>query len=266
MLNPIVLPSRKQQMSRVALITGAAGALGSTIAEVLAERGWSLVLTGQHSDDVAGLAADLGHRHPEGAFTGLNADLANPSQISSLVTEAAAWHGQLDCLVNNAGRPTRSPLQSISITEWDGAIAVNLRAPMLLMQAFAAEYRAHQTSGAIVNIASRTYATGGPVAYVAAKAGLVGITRSAAFELGPRGIRVNAVAPSMVETPFVAGSRTPAEMDDYRSRQSALSALKRPLAPREIATAVAYLASDDASFVTGEVLHVAGGLQLPPVP
>jgi NAD(P)-dependent dehydrogenase (short-subunit alcohol dehydrogenase family) len=250
----------------VALVTGAAGGLGSAIAETLAERGWSLVLTGLPSDPCEELAADLRERYPGAEVTAISSDLTDPDQITSLVAAAVAWKGALTCLVNNAGRPSRSTLASITPAEWDAALSVNLKAPVLMTQAFAAHYRDDQLGGSIVNVASRTYASGGPVAYVASKAGLVGVTRAAAFELGPRGIRVNAVAPSMVETGFVAGSRTPEQMDAYRARQSGLSALKRSLTVREIATSVAYLAGDDSSFVTGEVLHVAGGLQLPPMP
>jgi NAD(P)-dependent dehydrogenase (short-subunit alcohol dehydrogenase family) len=250
----------------VALITGAAGGLGSSIAETFAERGWSLVLSGLPTDPLPALAAGLRARHPNLEVEIITADLTHPADITRLVADAATWKGTLTCLVNNAGRPSRARLDSISPDEWDAALAVNLKAPVLLIQAFAQHYRDDQLGGSIVNIASRTYASGGPVAYVASKAGLVGVTRAAAFELGGRGIRVNAVAPSMVETPFVAGSRTPREMDAYRARQSALSALKRSLTTREIATTVVYLAGDDSSFVTGEVIHVAGGLQLPPMP
>ncbi|WP_382306820.1 SDR family NAD(P)-dependent oxidoreductase [Herbiconiux sp. UC225_62] len=250
----------------VALVTGAAGGLGTAIAETLAERGWSLVLTGLPTDPCEQLAADLRERHPDIDAVAISGDLTEPDQISALVAAAVEWKGALTGLVNNAGRPSRSTLASVTPGEWDAALAVNLKAPVLLIQAFAAHYRDDQVGGSIVNIASRTYASGGPVAYVASKAGLVGVTRAAAFELGPKGIRVNAVAPSMVETGFVAGSRTPEEMAAYRARQSGLSALKRSLTVREIATSVAYLAGDDSSFVTGEVLHVAGGLQLPPMP
>lgn len=249
----------------VALLTGAAGGLGSAIAETLAERGWSLVVTGLPTDPIEELADGLIARHGVEAIA-RSADLANPAEIAELVQVAAEWRGGLDCLINNAGRPTRASVVDITIEEWDAALTVNLRAPMLLIQAFAAQFRDRQSTGSIVNIASRTYATGGPVAYVSGKAGIVGLTRSAAFELGPRGIRVNAVAPSMVETAFVAGSRTPEQMAAYRDRQVGLSALKRSPAASEIATAVAFLAGADSSFVTGEVLHVAGGLQLPPVP
>ena len=253
------------QTGGVALITGAAGGLGSAIADTLAERGWSLVLSGLPSDPLDALAADLASRHGVDTLV-LTADLTDAAQISQLVRAADAWKLGIDCLINNAGRPSRATIDDITVEEWDAAFAVNLRAPMLLTQAFASCFRVTQSTGSIVNMASRTYTTAGPPAYVSSKAGIIGLTRSSAFALGPRGIRVNAVAPSLVATPFVSGSRTPEQMGDYVARQSALSALKRSPVPSEIATAVAFLAGGDSSYITGEVLHVAGGLQLPPIP
>jgi 3-oxoacyl-[acyl-carrier protein] reductase len=246
----------------IALVTGAAGGLGSAIAHELASRGWSLVLTDRPGVNMADLLADLRSHHPSGVFRDFSADLADPTQLAELVRHA----GHVDCLVNNAALPSSSSLGEITVSEWNRVLNINLRAPMLLMQAVARVFSAQGTGGSIVNVASRVWATGGPAAYVAAKAGLVGLTHAAAFEYGAFGVRVNAVAPSAVETAFTAGSRSPAALADFQGRQAAMSALGRAPEVHEIATSVAFLAGSDSSFVTGEVLHVCGGLQLAPMP
>jgi len=251
--------------ARAALVTGAAGALGTAISIALAERGWSVALAGLPGEPLDALAERLGAAHGVRATVHVG-DLGVADQASGVVDDAWDAHGGLHGLVNNAGRPTRSTFATLSIEEWDASMAVNLRAPMLTMQAFAARWSPDQGSGAIVNVSSRTYASGGPPAYVAAKAGLVGLTRAAAFEFGPRGIRVNAIAPSMLVTPFTAGSRTAEQLAASADVQARMSALRRVPDVSEIAASAAYLLGPDSSFVTGEVLHVAGGLQLPPVP
>lgn len=253
-------------MHKVAVITGAAGALGTAIADVLATRGWSLVLTDLPTADLEAPTTALQARYPASDYCALPADLSNPAEITGLISRAIAWKGRVDSLINNAAQPTRAGISDISVPEWERVMNVNLRAPMLLMQALAPFLRVQGTGGSIVNVASRVWATGGPAAYVAAKAGLVGLTRSAAFEFGPIGVRVNAVAPSAVATRFTSGSRSMEAMDEFQLRLENLSALKRAPEIREIATSVAYLAGEDSSFVTGEVLHVCGGLQLAPVP
>lgn len=246
----------------VALVTGAAGGLGSAIAAELASRGWSLVLTDRPGVELAGLLSELRSAHPASVFSGLNADLADPEQLNELVRAA----GHLDCLINNAALPSSARLGEMTVLEWDQVLNINLRAPMLLMQAVVRVFAAQGTGGSIVNVASRVWATGGPAAYVAAKAGLVGLTHAAAFEFGALGVRVNAVAPSAVETAFTASSRSAAALADFHGRQAAMSALGRAPVVHEIATSVAFLAGTDSSFVTGEVLHVCGGLQLAPMP
>lgn len=250
----------------VVLVTGAGGVLGSAIAIALSERGWSLALAGLPGEPLAGVAMRATALAPDIAISTHAADLADPDEAEGLVAAVAAQHGRIDGLVNNAGRPQRSTFATISVEEWDAAMAVNLRAPMLTMRAFAEVHDPTIGPGAIVNVSSRTYATGGPPAYVAAKAGLVGLTHAAAFEFGERGIRVNAVAPSMMVTPFTAGSRTPEQLAASQDAQARMSALRRIPQVGEIAASVAYLLGPDSSFVTGEVLHVAGGLQLAPMP
>ncbi|WP_448811781.1 SDR family NAD(P)-dependent oxidoreductase [Agromyces bauzanensis] len=250
----------------VALVTGAAGALGSVMASVLATRGWSLALAGMPGEPLDELARRLESEHENTTISTHVADLAVPTEATGLVIAAAERHGRIDGLVNNAGRPARSTFKTITVDEWDAAMAVNLRAPMLTMKAFVRVYDPAFGPGAIVNISSRTYATGGPPGYVAAKAGLVGLTRAAAYEFGKQGIRVNAVAPSMMATPFTAGSRSSDQLAASMDAQARMSALHRLPDIAEIAAGVAYLIGPDATYVTGEVLHIAGGLQLPPMP
>lgn len=117
--------------------------------------------------------------------------------------------------------------------------------------------------GAIVNVGSRTYSTGGPAAYVTSKAALIGLTHAAAWELGPQGIRVNAVAPSTMITPFTASERSPEQIESMWERQSEANLLGRLVEPSEVAQGVTYLLSERSSFVTGEVLHIAGAHSYP---
>jgi len=222
----------------IALVTGAAGGLGSAIAVELASRGWSLVLTDRPGADLTSLMSGLRSAHPSGVFEAVAADLEQPEQIAQLVRSA----GRLDCLINNAAMPSSARLVDMTVSEWDRVLNVNLRAPMLLMQAVFSVFAKQGTGGSIVNVASRVWATGGPAAYVAAKAGLVGLTHAAAFEYGGLGVRVNAVAPSAVETAFTAGSRSASALADFQARQAALSALGRAPDVREVATSVAFLA------------------------
>lgn len=253
-------------MNKVALVTGAVGGFGVAICDVLASRGWALVLSDLNEGALETVTDKLVASYPALECTAIAADLAIPSDIQALVEAAVAWRGRIDCLVNNAALPSRARLQDISVSEWDQVMQINLRAPMLLMQRLKPVFEQQGTGGSIVNVASRVWATGGPVAYVAAKAGLVGLTRVAAFDMGPLGVRVNAIAPSAVATRFTAQSRSVEEMHQFQERQRNLSVLKREPEIREIATSVAFLAGDDSSFVTGEVLHVCGGLQLAPLP
>jgi NAD(P)-dependent dehydrogenase (short-subunit alcohol dehydrogenase family) len=247
--------------NKVAVVTGGAGALGAASALRLARDEAQVVLVDVDGDEAARQAERIR------AETGLpavahEADVTDENDVEQLVDELGSRFGRLDQLVNAAGRNARGGFAEMR-ADWDRVVAVNLWAPALLCHASA---DLMVDGGAIVNIGSRTWLSGGPAAYAASKAGLVGLTRALAVELGPRGITVNAVAPSMVVTPFTRSGRTDAEFDELVRRHRTMAAIPRLASPEDVANAVAFLASDQSRFITGEVLHVSGGAQLAPKP
>jgi len=245
--------------TRVALVTGAAGAVGVAIASRLAADGWAVVLL--DAVDTGELAAELQHETGSDVLA-LRADLSSPAALSAAAAEALGWHGRIDALVNNAGLQLRSALQELEPEAWDRVFAVNVRAPMLLAQALEAAWRAQGSGGSIVDIVSRDWIAGGPHAYTASKSALVGLTRSLSISLGPMGVRVNAVAPSFMATPFTMNGRSESEAEEVIDRFRRMSPLGRVATVDDVAGAVSFLVSDDASFITGEVIHVCGGTQL----
>ncbi|GAA5116312.1 glucose 1-dehydrogenase [Pseudonocardia adelaidensis] len=244
------------------MVTGGAGALGAASALRLSADGAVVVLVDVDGDEAARQAERIrtGTGRPA---VGHEADVTDEDDVERLVDELGSRFGRLDQLVNAAGRNARGGFAEMR-ADWDLVVAVNLWAPALLCHASADLLTVG--GGAIVNIGSRTWLSGGPAAYAASKAGLVGLTRALAVELGPRGITVNAVAPSMVVTPFTRGGRSDAEFAAIAERHRAMAAIPRLATPEDVAHAVAFLASDRARFITGEVLHVAGGAQLAPRP
>lgn len=250
--------------SQVSVVTGAAGVLGTAIARRLAEDGGHLVLVDQDEEAVVAAASEL-EKESTGRVDVHVADVARDQDNRRLVEGVLRTHGQLDNVVNNAAVNQRTEFGDITAEEWERAMAVNLWGPASLVQAARAAWEGGR-GGAVVNISSRTWLTGGPLSYVTSKAGVVGLTRALAVELGPLNVRVNAVAPSTVQTPFVRDGRSPEEYETHIARHLRLPLLPRMAMPEDVADAVYFLASPRASFITGEVLHVAGGSQLAPPP
>lgn len=242
---------------KIALVTGANRGIGAEIARVLAERGATVAVN--HRGDEAGARAVVGEcrvLNPDGEHDAFRADVANPEESTALIAAVVERYGRLDVLVNNAGITRDGLIVRMSDDDWSSVISTNLSGAFYLTRA-ASKVMMKQRSGSIVNIASVVGLVGnaGQANYAAAKAGLVGLTKSVARELASRSVRVNAVAPGFIETDMTA-----ALPDSARDAASASIAMKRFGSPRDVAAAVAFLASDDADYITGQVIAVDGGM------
>jgi 3-oxoacyl-[acyl-carrier protein] reductase len=244
---------------RVALVTGASRGIGAATAELLASRGAVVAAAARTVRDLDQLAAKI--RENGGQALAAPCDLVQSEQVDSMITRVVEECGRLDILINNAGMGTPSvPVEDVSPDVWDDTLAINLKSAFLCIRA-AAPVMKRQGYGRIVNVSSfagRHYSPFRGSAYAAAKAGLLGFTRQMAAELGPHGICVNSVAPYLILT-----KRAKAMWDAFpeEKRQAIISGipLRRLGKIEEVASAIAFLASDDASFVNGVCLDVNGG-------
>lgn len=247
---------------KVALVTGGAGAVGSATARMLAADGFAVAILDRAGEKAHAVRRSIEAEHGRETLA-IEADLADPAAPAAAMAEVAARFGRLDCLVNNAGMTGAPNIDTIDLDVWNAVIAVNLTAPMLLVREAAPLMRA-AGGGAIVNVASRVYLSGTGVGYTSSKSGLIGLTRALAVQLGPDGIRVNAVAPSYLASPF--DDRSAAHNAAMGEAFRRFTPLGRVGTPEDVAGAIAFLASPRAAFITGDVLHVCGGAQLAPQP
>jgi 3-oxoacyl-[acyl-carrier protein] reductase len=238
---------------RTALVTGATGGIGGAIARALRAQGARVAISGTKTEKLEALAGELGEGvHP------LRCDLADIAQVEALMPQAEAALGQVDILVNNAGRARDNLFVRMKDEEWDDVIAVDLTAAFRLSRA-AVRGMMRRRYGRIIGITSVVGVTGNPgqANYAAAKAGMIGMTKALALEVASRGVTVNCVAPGFIATP----------MTDALNEKQREAALTRVPAGRlgkseEVAAAVVYLASEAAAYVTGQTLHVNGGLAM----
>ncbi|MEM9757003.1 MAG: 3-oxoacyl-[acyl-carrier-protein] reductase [Pseudomonadota bacterium] len=240
-------------MGKGALITGASGGIGAAIARGLHAAGAAVALSGTRTAPLEALAADLGTR-----ANVIPCDLSDPAAVEALPKQATEALGAVDILVNNAGITRDQLFMRMSDEDWARVLDVNLTAAMRLCRGVLRGMMKARW-GRIVNITSVVGATGNPGQgnYAAAKAGLVGMTKSLAYEVASRGITVNAVAPGFIET-----AMTEKLSEDQKARILAQIPTGRMGSPDEIAAAVTFLAGLDAGYLTGTVLHVNGGMAM----
>lgn len=238
-----------------ALVTGASGGIGQSIAKALFDQGAKVVLTGRNKDALDKLAQSLGD--PARAFVVVG-DLSSAEAADKVLAEAEAATGGIDILVNNAGLTRDTLAMRMTDEAWQNVIDVNLTAAFRLSRA-AIKTMMKRRYGRIINISSIVGTTGNPgqANYCASKAGLVGMSKALAAEIASRNITVNCVAPGFIET-----AMTDALNDDQKARINEKIPAQRMGTPDEIAAAVVYLASAEASYVTGQTIHVNGGMAM----
>ena len=236
-----------------ALVTGGSRGIGRAIVLGLARGGAKVAACyNRESDDVERLRAELAQIDADSYLT--QADISDPASVQQFVADAQERFGGLEIVINNAGVVSHRMLDQLELEEWHRVIDTNLTAIYLVAKAAAPLMG---DGGSIVNITSAVAMRGMPgrTHYISSKAGVIGITRALCKELGPRGIRVNALAPGIIETDQTS------DLDEAgRQRYSGLAALKRLGGPEEIADVALFLSSDHASFVSGVTLNVDGGI------
>ena len=230
---------------KIALVTGASRGIGHAIATKLADGG-AKVITAQRGEAKG--------------FETIRCDLSDPEAVAGVVEQLISAHGRLDVLVNNAGLMQEAPLHEMTLAMWQETIAVNLTTPFWLM----AKCLPHlaKTKGAIVNIGSIEGLAANPLhsAYAASKGGIHALTKAAAVDAGPLGVRVNAIAPGWINTDlneaYIDGMNDPAA---FRASIGAIHPVGHTGEPEDVASLAAYLASDEARFITGQVMVIDGG-------
>jgi 3-oxoacyl-[acyl-carrier protein] reductase len=236
---------------KCALVTGASGGLGGAIARTLHGAGAKVALSGTREEPLKALAAELG----EGSYV-VPANLSDPESVAALPKSAIEAMGTIDILVNNAGITRDNISMRLKDADWDDVMQVNLKAAFNLIQGVMRGMMKKRT-GRIINITSIVGVTGNPgqVNYAASKAGMIGMSKSFAHELASRNITVNCIAPGFIESPMTDGLT-----ETQKSSLLVNVPLGRLGKADEVAAGVLYLASDDANYITGQTLHINGGM------
>jgi NAD(P)-dependent dehydrogenase (short-subunit alcohol dehydrogenase family) len=248
---------------KVAIVTGASSGIGASTAKLLAERGASVVLAARRAEELADLAAEI--KASGGKASAIQTDVSAASDVERMVAYAVETYGRLDIAVNNAGiEGTIAAIADMKDEDWDRVVGVNLRGNFLCLKHEARAMLAAGNGGSIVNIGSVNSLLGcfGGTAYATSKHGQVGLTSSASAELAPQGIRVNIVCPGFIDTPMHARLRRAVGDAAFDDNYFPQIHLKRAGQAEEIARSIAFLCSDDASYITGTTLTPDGGFHL----
>ena len=251
---------------KTALITGSTSGIGRGIAEALAGQGANIVLNGLgRADEIEALRADIAARGVAARYDG--ADMTRPDEIEAMIRKAVAEFGAIDILVNNAGIQHVAPIEEFPVEKWNAIIAINLAASFHTMR-HALPAMKQRKWGRIINIASAHALVASPFksAYVAAKHGIAGLTKTVALEVAEQGITVNAICPGYVRTPLVekqipdtAKARGLTHEQVVRDVLLAAQSTKQFVTIGQVASLASYLAGDDAASITGAILTVDGG-------
>ncbi|CAI3000255.1 3-oxoacyl-[acyl-carrier-protein] reductase [Staphylococcus aureus] len=244
-------------MTKSALVTGASRGIGRSIALQLAEEGYNVAVNYAGSKEKAEAVVEEIKAKGVDSFA-IQANVADADEVKAMIKEVVNQFGSLDVLVNNAGITRDNLLMRMKEQEWDDVIDTNLKGVFNCIQK-ATPQMLRQRSGAIINLSSVVGAVGNPgqANYVATKAGVIGLTKSAARELASRGITVNAVAPG-----FIVSDMTDALSDELKEQMLTQIPLARFGQDTDIANTVAFLASDKAKYITGQTIHVNGGMYM----
>jgi 3-oxoacyl-[acyl-carrier protein] reductase len=236
---------------RTAVVTGSTRGIGRAVAQALAESGARVAIVGRDAAKASAVAADVGHE-----AAGFACDVADTTAVAKLVADVEKEFGGIDILVNNAGLTRDNLVMRLSDDDWDAVLDANLRGAFAAIRAVSRGMM-KKRAGRIINMASVVGLNGnkGQANYAASKAGLIALTKSVAKELGSRNILVNAIAPGFIETEM-----TDAMTPEARASLNGLIPLARLGKPEDIASMVVFLASDHASYITGQVLVVDGGM------
>lgn len=245
------------KMTKSALVTGASRGIGRSIALQLAEEGYNVAVNYAGSKEKAEAVVEEIKAKGVDSFA-IQANVADADEVKAMIKEVVSQFGSLDVLVNNAGITRDNLLMRMKEQEWDDVIDTNLKGVFNCIQK-ATPQMLRQRSGAIINLSSVVGAVGNPgqANYVATKAGVIGLTKSAARELASRGITVNAVAPG-----FIVSDMTDALSDEIKEQMLTQIPLARFGQDTDIANTVAFLASDKAKYITGQTIHVNGGMYM----
>jgi 3-oxoacyl-[acyl-carrier protein] reductase len=241
---------------RVAMVTGASQGIGRACAVALAKAGAQVALAARNASKLAEVAAEI--EAAGGKAMAFEMDLASEDSIKAVTKAVVAQYGKIEILVNNGGITRDNLMLRMKLTDWNAVLQTNLTGAFLLTQAVSSSMLKARW-GRIINISSVVGETGqaGQANYAASKAGLIGLTMSLARELASRNITVNAVAPGYIATPM-----TDVLNDQQRSAMLTQIPLDRAGTPEDVAIAVVFLASDQASYITGHVLDVNGGMHM----